>query len=179
MASARVAWRHSLRFRLAATYSLLALAIIVLRLMPLSQGSLRFPGPDLLLCLSLVWVLRRPRDVPALLIAGLVLIEDIVTLRAPGLWALAVLTGTEAARRREHRWREQPFLVEWLRVAMLMAAMMAAARLVMVVVLLPVPPLGQVLLHWLASVTAYPVVAFAGMLLGLRRAAPGEAEGTG
>nr|WP_226342716.1 HAMP domain-containing sensor histidine kinase [Deinococcus sp. AJ005] len=30
MASARVAWRHSLRFRLAATYSLLALALILL-----------------------------------------------------------------------------------------------------------------------------------------------------
>ncbi|CAM3594131.1 histidine kinase [Deinococcus saxicola] len=30
MASARVAWRHSLRFRLAATYSLLALALIML-----------------------------------------------------------------------------------------------------------------------------------------------------
>ena len=30
LSSARVAWRHSLRFRLAATYSLLALALILL-----------------------------------------------------------------------------------------------------------------------------------------------------
>ncbi|MFI0395341.1 rod shape-determining protein MreD [Paracoccus jiaweipingae] len=155
-----------------AIYALLALAIIVLRLMPLSQGSLRFPGPDLLLCLSLVWVLRRPRDVPAPLIAGLVLIEDIVTLRAPGLWALAVLTGTEAARRREHRWRDQPFLVEWLRVAVLMGAMMIGTRLVLMLVLVPVPPLGQVVLQFLATAGAYPVVALlARWGLGLRRGA--------
>lgn len=155
-----------------AIYALLALAIIVLRLMPLSQGSLRFPGPDLLLCLSLVWVLRRPRDVPAPLIAGLVLIEDIVTLRAPGLWALAVLTGTEAARRREHRWRDQPFLVEWLRVAVLMGAMVIGTRLVLMLVLVPVPPLGQVVLQFLATAGAYPVVALlARWGLGLRRGA--------
>lgn len=153
-------------------YALLALVIIVLRLLPLSPGSLRFPGPDLLLCLSFVWVLRRPRDVPAPLIAAMVLIEDILTLRAPGLWAVAVLTGTEAARLREHRWRDQPFLVEWLRVAVLMGVMMIGARLVLMLVLVPVPPLGQIVLQFLATAGAYPIVALlARWLLGLRRGA--------
>ena len=170
-----------MRRRLAggSVYVLIACGILFLRLLPLSPGRVPWPGPDLLLCLTFAWVLRRPEQVPTLIIATVILIEDLLVMRPLGLWAAMVVIGTEAARTREARWREQPFVVEWLRVAMLMAAMMAAARLVMVVVLLPVPPLGQVLLHWLASVTAYPVVAFAGMLLGLRRAAPGEAEGTG
>lgn len=172
---------YAMRRRLlgGAAYALIACAILFLRLLPLSPGRVPWPGPDLILCLTLAWVLRRPEQVPALIIAAVILVEDLLVMRPIGLWAAMVVIGTEAARTREARWREQPFVVEWVRVAVLMAAMMAAARLAMVLALLSVPPLGQVLLHWLASVAAYPVVAFAGKLLGLRRAAPGEAEGMG
>lgn len=163
-----------------AAYVGLAMLILFLRLLPLAPGRVPWPGPDLLLCMSLAWVLRRPDQLPAPLIAAAVLVEDLLLTRPIGLWAAMVVLGSEVARAREARWRAQPFVVEWLRVAVLMALMMGAARLAMLVVLLPVPALGQVLLHWLATVAAYPLVVLAGAaLMGLRRAAPGESEGMG
>lgn len=163
-----------------ALYAGVAMLVLFLRLLPLAPGRVPWPGPDLLLCLTIAWVLRRPEQVPALLIAAVALAEDLLLSRPIGLWAAMMVIGSELARAREARWRAQPFVVEWLRVALLMALMMLGARLATLVVLLPVPPLGQVLLQWLASVAAYPPVVLAGtMLLGLRRAAPGETEGMG
>lgn len=163
-----------------AVYAAIAVLLLFLRLLPLAPGRVPWPGPDLILCLTLAWVLRRPDQVPALLVAAVVLAEDLLLTRPIGLWAAVMVVGSEVARAREARWRAQPFVVEWFRVAVLMALMMLAARLAMLVVLLPVPPLGQVVLQWLASCAAYPLVVLAGaMLMGLRRAAPGRAEGMG
>lgn len=156
-----------------------AAVVLFLRLLPLAPGRVPWPGPDLILCLTFAWVLRRPDQVPALAIAAVVLVEDLLLSRPIGLWAAMVVIGSEVARGRQARWRTQPFVVEWLRVAVLMALLTGAARLAMLLVLLPVPPLGQVLLQLLASIAAYPLVVLAGAMLGLRRAMPGEAEGMG
>ncbi|MRX49594.1 rod shape-determining protein MreD [Paracoccus sp. S-4012] len=157
----------------------LALLLLFARLLPISPGHVATPGPDLLLCLTLAWVLRRPDQVPVLLIAATILLEDVLLMRPVGLWAAVVVMGSEAARAREARWREQPFMVEWLRVALLLAAMMLGCRLAMALFLVPQPPLGQVALHLLATVAAYPPVVLAAHLLGLRRPAPGEGEAVG
>lgn len=163
-----------------ALYVAVVLLVLFLRLLPLAPGRVPWPGPDIVLCLTLAWVLRRPDHVPALVIAAVVLAEDLLLTRPIGLWAAIMVIGSEVARGREARWRAQPFVVEWLRVAVLMALMMAAARLAMQVVLLPVPPAGQVILQWLASCAAYPLVVLAGVtLMGLRRASPAEAERMG
>ncbi len=154
----------------------LVLMSLFLRLLPIDPGRVGWPGPDLILCLTLAWVLRRPDQVPVLIIAAAVLVEDVLLLRPIGLWAAVVVLGSEAARRREPRWREHPFVVEWLRVALLMAAMMLGMRAVMALFLLPLPPLGQVTLHLLATIAAYPPVVLAAQWLGLRRAAPGEQD---
>ncbi|MBU3030350.1 rod shape-determining protein MreD [Paracoccus marinaquae] len=151
--------------------------LLFLRLLPLSTGLTGWPGPDLGLCLTLAWVLRRPDQLPAPAIALVFLVEDLVLLRPVGLWAVAVLLGSEAARLREHRWRGQPFMVEWLRVALLIGAMMLGYRIVSLLFLVPVPALGQVILQFLATTMAYPlVVVVARLLLGLRRITPSEAE---
>jgi len=161
-----------------ALYVGIAIAFLFLRLLPLAPGRVHWPGPDLVLCLTLAWVLRRPEQAPVLIIGAVVLVEDLLLMRPIGLWAAITVLGTEAARTREARWSQQPFVVEWLRVAVLMALMVMAARVLMVLALLDVPPLGQVLLQWLASVAAYPAVVLAGaLLLGLRRSAPGSSGG--
>ena len=156
------------------------LGMLFLRLLPLYSPYTGWPGPDLALCLALAWVLRRPEQVPALLIAGLFLIEDVALYRPLGLWTLTVLLGTEAARLREHRWREHPFMVEWLRVSILIGLMMLGYRLAQMVFLLPVPTLGQVLLQFIATVAAYPLVVLgARWVVGLRRVSPADADRTG
>lgn len=158
-------------------YAGLVLLLLFLRLLPLHPGRTGWPGPELTLALTFAWVLRRPEQVPVLLIAAAFLLQDIMLLWPFGLWAAVVVMATEAARLREVRWREQPFVVEWLRVSLLIAAMMLGYRIVLGLFLLPMPPLGQVVLSWLATAAAYPLVVLAGhWLLGLRRATPAEAE---
>ncbi|TRW96570.1 rod shape-determining protein MreD [Paracoccus sp. M683] len=153
------------------------MGILFLRILPLNSGFTGWPGPDLGLCLTFAWVLRRPDRLPAPLIGVLYLLEDIMLYRPIGLWAAFVLTGSEAARLREVRWRDQPFMVEWLRVALLIGLMMLGYRVVQVLFLLPVPALGQVILQYIATIAAYPpVVGVARWLIGLRRVTPAEAD---
>lgn len=150
------------------------LVLLFVRLLPITGGLSGWPGADLGLCLLLAWLLRRPEQLPALLVMALMLIEDVMLLRPPGLWALIVLLGTEAAR---HRWRDLPFMVEWLRVSILIALMMLGYRMVQMLFLLPVPALGQVTLHLIATVAAYPLVVLAARwLAGLRHATWDEAR---
>src|SRR5690606_35781377 len=52
-----------------ALYVLMAFILLFLRLLPVSPGAISWPGPNLLLALTLAWVLRRPDQVPALAIA--------------------------------------------------------------------------------------------------------------
>ncbi|PHQ70012.1 MAG: rod shape-determining protein MreD [Paracoccus sp.] len=152
-------------------------ALLFVRLLPLSAGLTGWPGPDLGLCLAFAWVLRRPDQLAAPVIALVFLAEDVLLLRPLGLWAVLVLLGTEAARLREGRWRDQPFMVEWLRVAILIGAMMLGYRVVLLLFLMQPPPLGQVMLQLIATVTAYPLVVFvARWLIGLRRITATEAE---
>lgn len=151
--------------------------LLFCRLLPLSAGQTGWPGPDLGICLGFAWVLRRPDQLPAPVIAAVFLVEDILLMRPIGLWAVVMLLGTEAARLRENRWRDQSFMVEWLRVAALIGAMMLGYRIVSLLFLLPVPSLGQVVLQYLATIAAYPLVVFAARwLFGLRRVSPTEAE---
>ena len=98
---------------------------------------------------------------------------NVITLERAG-------TRLQAARLREQRWREQPFLLEWLRVGTLVLGMMMADRLLQAAFFVPDamsprPPLGQALLHVIATVAAYPLVVLAARVVaGLRRARPGE-----
>ncbi len=155
------------------------LAIMFLRLLPLSPGYIRLPGPDVMLCLTFAWVLRRPDQVPAVLIAALFLVEDLLLSRPPGLHAFVVLMATEALRTREPRWRDQAFVFEWLRIGILMLLMIIGERLIMAMLLIPMPALGLVSLQFLATIAAYPVVVMAAhWFLGLHRISPAEAEMT-
>ena len=148
--------------------------LLFVRLLPLSTGLTGWPGPDVALGLTFAWVLRRPDQLPALVIVAAFLLEDVFLYRPLGLWPLIVLLGSEAARLREPRWRDQSFMVEWLRVAILIGAMMLGYRVIQVVFFLPVPALGQAILQYLASIAAYPVTVFAARwLVGLRRVSPG------
>lgn len=161
----------------AGLFLLCELCLLFLRILPLSSGMTAWPGPDLGLCLMFAWVLRRPERLPALVIVAMFLLEDVLLLRPLGLWTAIVLLASEAARLREARWRDQSFMLEWLRVAILTGAMMLAYRLVLFLFLSPIPALGQILLQYLATIACYPLVVFgARWLVGLRPINAAEAE---
>lgn len=136
-----------------------------------------WPGADWLLCLTVVWLLRRPDFVPALVVAGVFFVDDLLTMRPPGLWALIVLASTEFLRARENATRDLPFLWEWLMAGAAMAMMMLAYWLLNGLFMIPQVGVGVVLLQLFATVLLYPFLAFGlEWALGLRRAAKGEID---
>ncbi len=168
------------RWRYAALFVGLAALWLFLRLLPLSTVPTSWPGPDLMLCLTLAWVLRRPDYVPALLVAAVFLLEDFLLMRPPGLWALIVLLGTEFLRARHVQMRELGLFTEWLVVALLITAMVLVNRLVLAVTVVPQPDLGLVALHMVATILAYPlVVGLCFVAFRLRKPTTGEVDSRG
>ena len=163
------------------SYLLAALTVILAALLPLAPGRIAWPGPDLLTAGTLAWVLRRPEQVPVLTVALVTLAADILLFRPLGLGARIAVVATEVARRQQHRWRAQGFLFEWLRVAILVALMVLAERVIRTLFLVPVtlaplPPLGSEVLRLIATIAAYPFVVAVLAALGLRHAAPGALD---
>ncbi|MDZ7907408.1 MAG: rod shape-determining protein MreD [Gemmobacter sp.] len=157
-----------------------ALALIFIRLMPMGGLPGSLPGPDLLMCLILAWLLRRPDYLPALLIVAMVLLEDLLLMRPPGLWAALMLVGTEFLRSRIALTRELSFVVEWLFMAALMLAMFLGYRLILAVTFLPQVAFGYALAQVLASILFYPVVVWLShVTLGVHKPGMGEVDEMG
>lgn len=158
----------------------LALFLLFIRLLPLGNAPGTFPGPDLLLCLILAWVIRRPDFLPMPLILLVILIEDLILMRPPGLWTAIVVLGTEFLRSRAALTRELNLLVEWMLVSGVMLGMMLAYRLILAIAFVPQPPFGFVVVQVLWSVALYPlVVALSQFTLDLRKPATGEVDNLG
>lgn len=163
-----------------ALFVAVVLVTLVVRLLPLGRAAGGWPAPDLVLCLVCAWVLRRPDYVPALLIAAVVLLEDLLLMRPPGLWTAFVLLGSEFLRDRASFSRELTFMAEWMMVAVAMLAMLAGYRLATALAFLPQQGLGMALAQVAGSILAYPLVVGASRLLfGLRKPATGEVDAYG
>lgn len=158
----------------------LALGLFFLRVLPLGTEAGRWPGPDLLLCLIFAWVTRRPDYLPALLIALVVLAEDLLLMRPPGLWAALVLVASEFLRGRAALTRELSFVVEWALIAGLMVAVLLGYRLIFALAFLPQTGFGFAMVQTLASILCYPfVVGLSWLALNLRKPAMGEVDAYG
>ena len=153
---------------------------LFLRLLPLNLGQTGWPWPDLLLILTMGWVLRRPAHLPAPAIGLVWLLEDLLLLRPPGLWALVVLAGTEFLRARQSVVREVGFLLEWAIVAGVLVAMWVINRLVLAITLVPNAPLDLSLVQLVVTVLVYPVaVLVLQVVLQVRKPATGELDELG
>jgi rod shape-determining protein MreD len=155
----------------------LVLAMVFLRLLPVDTEAGGLTAPDLILCLTAAWVLRRPDHVPPVMIAGVFLVCDLLFLRPPGLWTLIVLVATEFLRAREPLARELPFPLEWAMVGLVFVAAALAEVVILAVLFVPGPGVGLALGHMLITILAYPaVVGVLWLAFGLRRPAPGEVD---
>ena len=158
----------------------IALTLLFLRLLPFGGNEGSWPGPDVLLSLTLVWVVRRPDYLPVALIAGVFLMEDILLMRPPGLWTAMVILATEFLRSRVALTRELLFPVEWALVAALMMGVLLGYRLVMAMAMVPQPAFGYALIQIIGSILCYPVlVAVSSLALGVRKPATGETDALG
>jgi rod shape-determining protein MreD len=167
-------WAHR------ALYLGLAGGLLFLRMLPLGSAAGGWPGPDLLLCLTLCWALRRPDYVPVALVALVVLLEDLLLMRPPGLWAAFVVLSAEFLRRRAVAAREMGFLLEWLMVAGVILAATVGCRLILALVMLPQPGPAETLIQAAVTILCYPLVVGASRLaLGMRKPATGEVDAYG
>lgn len=158
----------------------LALAILFVRLLPTGGLAGSWPGPDLLLCLMLAWVARRPDYLPVLLIAGVVLVEDLMLMRPPGLWAALVVLATEFLRGRSALTRELGFLAEWFLIAVVVFAMLITFRVIQGLAFLDQPGFGYAFAQAVMTVLFYPVaVGLLHVVLDLRKPSTGEVDAFG
>ena len=161
-------------------FLLLALVLLFLKLLPLGSLAGDWPGPDILLCLIFAWAVRRPDYLPVLLIGAVVLLEDLILMRPPGLWTALVIIATEFIRSRVALTRELSFPAEWLLVAGLMVGLLLANRLAFAIAFVPQPGFGFSLLQTLWSILCYPLVVIAShFAFDLRKPATGEVDAYG
>ncbi len=189
--AAREVWLHR------ALFVAIALLLLFWRLLPLPMAMMsdcaetagwcrftvwlnRTPGPDFLLCIIFAWTMRRPDYLPALLIAAVVLLEDMLLDRPPGLWTALVLLASEFVRGRVALTRELNFGVEWLLVSGLMVAMLLVYRMVFAMAMMPQTGFGFAMIQVVWSVMCYPVVVFLSRyVLDLHKPAMGEVDAYG
>lgn len=160
-----------------AAFIALSLLVIFWQLLPLETVPRRFTGPDMLLVMCVLWVLRRPDYAPPVVVAGVMLLADFVYLRPPGLMALTAYLVCENLRNRATSVRDMPFGIEWLTAAGGMTAIVLGNRLLEAVFLLEHASLGLTLIQLIMSVLAYPLVAILlFVFIGLRKINPSDPE---
>lgn len=141
-----------------ALFVALAAGLLFLRLLPLGRESGSWPGPDLLLCLIFAWTMRRPDYLPVWLVAAVVLLEDFLLLRPPGLWTALVVVASEFIRSRVALTRELTFTIEWLLVSGLMLGLTLAYRAIFALALVPQTGFGFAMIQVIWSILCYPAV---------------------
>lgn len=157
-----------------------ALALLFIRLLPLGNAPGALPGPDLLICVTMAWIVRRPDFLPMPLILMVILAEDLILMRPPGLWTAIVILSTEFLRSRIALTRELSFVVEWLLISGVMLGMMLAYRFILALAFVPQAPFGFAIVQILWSIAVYPVVVgLSRLALDLRKPATGEVDSFG
>ncbi|MDU8928850.1 rod shape-determining protein MreD [Alisedimentitalea sp. MJ-SS2] len=163
-----------------AGFAALILGLIFYQLLPLETTPRRFAGPDLVMGFAFAWVLRRPEYTPLVLTAGLLLIADLFLGRPPGLYAALTLLAFDNLRTRTTGLRAMPFTVEWLTVAAAITGVILVYRLILAMLLVPLPALGLQLMQLLMTVLCYPlVVLVTRFVFGLRAPGLGEVNALG
>ena len=142
-----------------------AAVILLVQILPTDLGPNGYPGPDLMLCITFAWVLRRPHYVPTLLIASVFLLGDILFLRPPGLWTALVVLAVEYLRGREPTLRELPLAAELGTVSAVLILLLLTNYLVLLIFAVPQAQFGLVLLQIVASLIAYPMIVILARLV--------------
>lgn len=161
-------------------FALLICVILFFHLLPLQTTPQRWVGPDLLLAFAFAWSSRRPEYVPALALAGLFLLADLLLQRPPGLWAGLALLACEHLKARARASRDANFASEWLSVCILVVAITIGYRVVLMVTAVDLPQFSLTLFETLMTILFYPiVVAVTYGLMRVRKATLGDLEASG
>ncbi|MEM6578057.1 MAG: rod shape-determining protein MreD [Pseudomonadota bacterium] len=171
---------HASLWTMRAIFATLMVAILFFQLMPINTVPRIWAGPDLMLALTLAWVLRRPEYVPPLLVAGLFLLADLLLHRPPGLWTALVLITAEMLRARYVGLRDMTFAAEWAAIAGALVAFTLIYRSVLSLLVVDQAPLGLSLIQLIMTLAVYPIVVILSQIVfGVRKRAPGDLDTLG
>lgn len=159
-----------------AAFAGLVLFILYVHLLPLqTMPPSGLVSPDMLMLFAFAWSVRRPEFVPALLLALLFLLADLLLQRPPGLWSLLMLLACERLKTQSLSLRDAGFATECVTVMALIVVVFASYRIALALTLLDLPSLGLWLMQVLTTLVFYPVaVALTHGLMGVRKLAPGD-----
>ncbi|MBC6438226.1 MAG: rod shape-determining protein MreD [Rhodobacteraceae bacterium] len=168
--------RHIWTYR--AIYLLLGFFVMACKLLPLGLDGRGLPAPDILLAVTLAWLLRQPAVVPIGAIMIVFLLADFLFQRPPGLWTLLVLLASEILRR-QPQVVAFPFLMECTAFAGAVFTLLILNHIALWLLMVERPSFGPVLVHGIVTVAIYPVVvAVSKFLFGLRKLGPINVEAT-
>ena len=136
----------------------IATFLILANLMPLQTTPQSWPWPNILLLLVFCWSLREPNFVPIPLIIGVVLLQDFLLNRPPGLfsgisviiliWIKAITSSSD----------DKSFLAEWVRVSLAFAAISLIYHLILSVSLVNTIELRMTLIQTIFNISTYPFI---------------------
>lgn len=127
---------------------------------------------------AMAWSVRRPDYVPALLLALLFLLADLLLQRPPGVWALLMLLACERLKSQAFTLRDAGLPTEYIKVSVLIVGVYVLDRVVLALTLVDLPSLGLYLLQMVATLVAYPfAVVITHSLMGVRKSAPSDVGG--
>lgn len=161
-------------------FIVIALVLLFSQLLPLDTRPPVWAAPNWGLAVTLAWVARRPDYAPAIVIAVIFFLADLLFQRPPGLWAGLVVILSEILRKRAKGIRNMPFALEWGTVAVGIVALTLLNRAVLMVVMTTQAPLGLTLIQMVMTIIFYPlVVVIAHVVFGVSRPTPGQTDNRG
>ncbi|MGB3408974.1 MAG: rod shape-determining protein MreD [Jannaschia sp.] len=158
-------------------YAVLVLTYLFFALLPFDEGIV--PAPDLVLCMTFAWVMRRPDYIPVWLLVPLLLLADALLMRPLGLWTLVVFLMSEYLRRRVDHTEAETFGSEVVLVASCIVVVFVGNHIALVLLAAETAPLLGQVLHVFVTIVFYPITAILSQLIGVRRLAPGELDTLG
>lgn len=156
-------------------FALLVLTLLFFHLLPLQTATGGWIWPDLILTFALAWSVRRPKYVPAVLLAGAFLLADLLLQRPPGLWAMLALVACERIKLQSLSLRDASLATELASVTAWIVGIGLSYRIILALLLVDMPPIGPALIQIAVTVAAYPLVmGITHTFMGVRKATPND-----
>ena len=135
-----------------------AIFLILANLMPLQTTPQRWPWPNILLLVIFCWSLREPNFVPVTLIIAILLLQDFLLHRPPGLFSGISVTILIMIKAITASSDDKSFLAEWVRVSLAFAAISLIYHLVLTLSFVNTSQLRISLIQTIFNISIYPFI---------------------
>ena len=133
---------------------------LVINLVPNGFTNTYLTFPDILYCLAASWIFRKPNYVPAPLVVGVFLFQDILFGLPIGLGTAIMLAIIEYLRSRNELIRYQSFFIEWGMVSFGYLIFILLYQLVLIITFSQPSSFGTLIFLFLETIIIYPAIVF-------------------